>query len=145
MPEDNTLYYGDNLDVMKRYLGDDTVDLIYADPPFKSNQNYNVLFQEKDGKQSASQILAFEDTWEWDQEDEEVYADLVSTGGRVSDALQAFHQLIGSCDMLSYLVMMAPRLIECRRVLKDAGSLGELGDGIIGFLPAVLNATPRLL
>jgi site-specific DNA-methyltransferase (adenine-specific) len=119
----NTLYYGDNLDVMRRYIGDGTIDLIYADPPFKSNQNYNVLFQEKDGKEAASQILAFEDTWRWDQEDEGVYADIVQAGGRLSDALQAFRQLIGPCDMLSYLVMMAPRLMECRRALKATGSM----------------------
>lgn len=119
----NTLYYGDNLDIMRRYVPDDSVDLVYADPPFKSNQNYNVLFQEKDGSRAASQILAFEDTWTWDQEDEAVFADLVTQGGTVADCLQAFRQLIGPCDMLSYLVMMAPRLVECRRVLKASGSL----------------------
>ena len=77
---ENTLYFGDNLDIMRRYLPDESVDLVYADPPFKSNQNYNILFQEKDGSRAASQIRAFEDTWAWDAEDEAVYADLV-TGG----------------------------------------------------------------
>lgn len=120
---ENTLYYGDNLDVMRRHIKDETADLVYADPPFKSNQNYNVLFQEKDGDRAASQILAFEDTWRWDQEDEAVYADIVTHGGRISEAMQAFRQLIGPCDMLSYLVMMAPRLMECRRVLKPTGSM----------------------
>lgn len=120
---DNLLYYGDNLDVLRRYVADESVDLVYADPPFKSNQNYNVLFEEKDGSRAASQILAFEDTWTWDQEDETVFADLVTAGGRVADAVQAFRQLIGPCDMLSYLVMMAPRLVECRRVLKPTGSM----------------------
>jgi DNA modification methylase len=119
----NTLYYGDNLDILRRYVPDTSVDLVYADPPFKSNQNYNVLFAEKDGSRAASQILAFEDTWTWDQEDEAVYAELVTSGGKVADALQAFRQLIGPCDMLSYLVMMAPRLVECRRVLKATGSM----------------------
>ena len=61
--EDNTLYYGDNLDILKRNIKDETIDLVYLDPPFKSNQNYNVLFKEKDGSQAASQIRAFEDTW----------------------------------------------------------------------------------
>jgi len=119
----NVLYFGDNLDIMRRYLPDESVDLVYADPPFKSNQNYNILFQEKDGSRAASQILAFEDTWTWDQEDEAVFADLVTAGGKVADALQAFRQLIGPCDMLSYLVMMAPRLMECRRVVKKSGSM----------------------
>jgi DNA modification methylase len=120
---ENVLYFGDNLEIMRRYVPDDSVDLVYADPPFKSNQNYNVLFQEKDGSRAASQILAFEDTWTWDQEDEAVFADLVTAGGKVADALQSFRQLIGPCDMLSYLVMMAPRLMECRRVLKASGSM----------------------
>ena len=120
---ENTLYFGDNLDIMRRYLPDESVDLVYADPPFKSNQNYNILFQEKDGSRAASQIRAFEDTWAWDAEDEAVYADLVTGGGKIADALQAFRQFIGPCDMLSYLVMMAPRLVECRRVLKKTGSM----------------------
>jgi DNA modification methylase len=120
---ENILYYGDNLEIMRRHLPDETVDLVYADPPFKSNQNYNVLFQEMDGSRAASQILAFEDTWTWDSEDEAVFADLVTAGGRLADALQAFRQLIGPCDMLAYLVMMAPRLVECRRVLKSTGSM----------------------
>ena len=120
---ENTLYYGDNLDIMRRYVPDESVDLVYADPPFKSDQNYNVLFKERDGSRAASQIQAFEDTWTWDQEDEAVFADLVTAGGKVADVLQAFRQFIGPCDMLAYLVMMAPRLVECRRVLKPAGSM----------------------
>ncbi len=63
----NTLYYGDNLDVLRRHVADESVDLVYLDPPFKSDQNYNVLFQEQDGSRSAAQIHAFEDTWQWDQ------------------------------------------------------------------------------
>jgi 16S rRNA G966 N2-methylase RsmD len=64
---ENQLYYGDNLDILPCYLKDETVDLVYLDPPFKSNQDYNVLFAEQDGSQSAAQIKAFEDTWRWDQ------------------------------------------------------------------------------
>ncbi|MBU4460762.1 MAG: site-specific DNA-methyltransferase, partial [Verrucomicrobia bacterium] len=72
----NTLYYGDNLNVLRQHVGDDTVDLVYLDPPFNSNANYNVLFSEKDGTKAASQIQAFADTWTWDHEDEAVFADL---------------------------------------------------------------------
>lgn len=90
---DNVLYYGDNLDILRRYVKDESVDLIPLDPPFKSNQNYNVLFKERDGSRAASQIRAFDDTWSWDSEDEAVYADLVTAGGKVADALQAFRQL----------------------------------------------------
>ena len=64
---ENTLYYGDNLDILGRYLGEESVDLIYLDPPFKSSQDYNVLFAERNGSRSAAQIKAFEDTWQWDQ------------------------------------------------------------------------------
>ncbi len=89
----NVLYYGDNLDILRRYVGDESVDLIYLDPPFNSNQNYNVLFKEKDGAQAASQIQAFQDTWTWGQDDEVVYADLVMAGGKVADVTKAFRTL----------------------------------------------------
>lgn len=120
---DNTLYYGDNLDILKRYIPDESVDLVYLDPPFNSNQSYNVLFKEKNGAQAASQIRAFEDTWTWSSDDEEVYAELVTKGGKVADCLQAFRTFLGPCDMLAYLVMMAPRLLEMRRVMKPTASI----------------------
>jgi len=120
---ENTLYYGDNLDILKRYISDESIDLVYLDPPFKSNQNYNVLFKEKNGSQAASQIRAFEDTWTWSQDDEAIYADLVTKGGKVADCLQAFRTFLGPCDMLAYLVMMAPRLAELRRVMKPTASI----------------------
>jgi DNA modification methylase len=123
MESENTLYYGDNLDILRRYVQDATVDLVYLDPPFKSSQNYNVLFKEKNGSQAESQIRAFEDTWTWGQEDEIVFADLVTKGGNVADCLQAFRTFLGPCDMLAYLVMMAPRLAELRRVMKPTGSI----------------------
>jgi site-specific DNA-methyltransferase (adenine-specific) len=120
---ENTLYYGDNLDILGRYIKDETIDLVYLDPPFNSNQSYNVLFKEKNGSQAASQIRAFEDTWTWSQDNEAVYADLVMKGGKVADCLQAFRTFLGPCDMLAYLVMMAPRLAELRRVMKPTGSI----------------------
>lgn len=120
---ENTLYYGDNLEIMRRYIADESVDLVYLDPPFNSNANYNVLFAEKDGSKAASQIEAFEDTWHWDAKGEEVYAEIVTAGGKTADCLQAFRTFLGPCDMLAYLVMMAPRLVELRRVLKPTGSI----------------------
>lgn len=119
----NHLYYGDNLDIMRRYLKDETVDLIYLDPPFNSNQNYNILFAEKDGSRAASQIKAFEDTWRWDQEAVRTYQSVMEAGGRVAQSLQAIRQLVGTNDMLAYLAMMAPRLVELRRILKPTGSI----------------------
>ncbi len=77
-----------------------------------------MLFAEKDGTRSSSQIMAFEDTWEWNVDAERAYEEIVEQGGRVSDAMRAFRTFLGHSDMLAYLAMMAPRLIELKRVLK---------------------------
>jgi site-specific DNA-methyltransferase (adenine-specific) len=129
-PAPNKLYYGDNLDVLRGkdakrlpYISDQSVDLIYLDPPFNSRQDYNVLFAEKDGARSASQITAFKDTWEWNEEAARSYEEVVEAGGRVAEAMRAFRTLLGGSDMLAYLAMMAPRLVELRRVLKESGSI----------------------
>lgn len=119
----NLLYYGDNLDVLRRYVKDESVDLIYLDPPFKSNQDYNVLFADQDGTRSAAQIKAFEDTWRWDQGSALAFQETVEKGGKVAQAMLAFRQFLGENDMLAYLSMMAPRLVELRRVLKLTGSI----------------------
>ncbi|MCX6843741.1 MAG: DNA methyltransferase [candidate division WOR-3 bacterium] len=119
----NLLYYGDNLDILRRYVKDESVDLIYLDPPFKSNQDYNVLFKERNGTQSAAQIHAFEDTWQWDETAARAFQEIVEAGGKVSQAMQAFHTYLGPNDMLAYLAMMAPRLVELCRVLKPTGSI----------------------
>lgn len=121
--EKNKLYYGDNLEVLERYVKDESVDLVYLDPPFNSRQDYNVLFAEKDGSQSSSQIHAFEDTWEWNIEAERTLEQIIERGGRVADALRAFRTFLGGSDMMAYLAMMAPRLVELRRVLKETGSI----------------------
>ena len=119
----NQLLYGDNLDILRRHVADETVDLVYLDPPFKSNQDYNVLFAERDGTRAAAQIKAFKDTWRWDDAAARAYEEVVESGDRVADALRAFRMCIGRNDMLAYLSMMAPRLSELRRVLKPTGSL----------------------
>jgi site-specific DNA-methyltransferase (adenine-specific) len=119
----NKLFFGDNLDILRRYIEDESVDLVYLDPPFNSNATYNVLFAEQNGSRAASQIKAFEDTWQWDQTAAEAYQEVVETGGRVSQAMQAFRTFLGETDFLAYLAMMAPRLVELRRVLKPTGSI----------------------
>jgi DNA modification methylase len=120
--EQNLLYYGDNLDVMRRHVGDESVDLVYLDPPFKSNVTYNVLFEEH-GTGSAAQIRAFDDTWEWNEDSSRAYQETVEQGGAVANALVSFRNLLGGSDMLAYLAMMAPRLVELRRVMKADASL----------------------
>lgn len=119
----NQLYYGDNLTVLREYIKDESVDLIYLDPPFNSRADYNVLFAEKDGTQSASQITAFEDTWAWNTDAERAYEEVVERADRVSDAMRAFRTFLLNSDMMAYLAMMAPRLIELKRVLKVTGSI----------------------
>jgi len=118
-----TLYYGDNLDILRRYQGDETVDLVYLAPPFNSAQTYNAFFHEKEGTAAASQIKAFEDTWHWNQESEAVYRALTEQAGKVKEVLEAFLTFLGRNDMMAYLTMMAPRLVELRCVLKPTGSL----------------------
>ncbi|MFH1744394.1 MAG: DNA methyltransferase [bacterium] len=119
----NTLYYGDNLEVLQLHVPDESVDLVYLDPPFKSDQDYNVLFAEQNGSKSAAQIQAFEDTWHWDEVAAAAYHEVVEAGGRVSEAMRAFRTFLGDNDMLAYLSMMAPRLVELRRVMKSTGSI----------------------
>jgi adenine specific DNA methylase Mod len=122
MASPNLLYYGDNLDVMQRHIGDESVDLVYLDPPFNSNANYNVLFEEH-GEKAAAQVQAFTDTWEWNTEARYAYEETVERGGKVADTMRAFRTMLGGSDMLAYLSMMAPRLIELHRVMKPAASL----------------------
>lgn len=119
----NTLYYGDNLQVLREHVGDESVDLVYLDPPFKSDQNYNVLFAERDGTKSQAQIKAFGDTWHWDEGAARAYQEVIERGGDVANVMRAFYTFLGGNDMLAYLAMMAPRLVELRRVLKATGSI----------------------
>ena len=119
----NTLYYGDNLKILRDYIKDDSVDLIYLDPPFNSNRNYNVLFKYESGTEADSQIHAFEDTWHWHQQAEETYHELINQPDEVGRMIESFRQFIGTNQMMAYLVMMAVRLKELHRVLKPTGSL----------------------
>ncbi|MEO6751202.1 MAG: site-specific DNA-methyltransferase [Chthoniobacteraceae bacterium] len=118
-----TLYYGDNLDILTRYIADESVDLVYLDPPFNSAQNYNAFFQEKDGTAAAAQIQAFKDTWEWNHESRAAYDDLSLRTDKLGGVMRAFMEILGPSDMMAYLAMMAPRLVALRRALKSSGSL----------------------
>lgn len=119
----NLLYYGDNLDILRRYLEDESVDLVYLDPPWNKSVSYNVLFAERNGSRSPAQIKAFEDTWRWDKTAVAAYEEIVEAGGEVSRAMQAFRSLRGGSNMLAYLSIMALRLVELRRVIKPTGSI----------------------
>ncbi|GMT41893.1 MAG: restriction endonuclease subunit M [bacterium] len=120
----NTLYYGDNLEVLKRHIKDETVDLIYLDPPFNSKADYNILYNEPSGMPSKAQITAFEDTWHWTEETENTLQEIISNSPpEVIEMILALKKFIGLNDMMAYLVMMCIRLLELKRVLKPAGSI----------------------
>ena len=125
MIETNALYYGDNLAILRKYIPDDSIDLIYLDPPFNSKATYNVLFKEPTGEQSKAQVEAFEDTWHWTEETEKAFQEIVDTAP--SDVVNLMNALKDAIhegnDMMAYLTMMCIRLLELKRVLKDTGSI----------------------
>lgn len=120
----NTLFYGDNLSILREYVSDESVDLIYLDPPFNSSRSYNVLFKDESGQDAESQITAFEDTWHWGKDAENTYHELVqNASANISSMISALRGFIGANQMMAYLTMMTARLIELHRVLKPTGSL----------------------
>lgn len=120
----NQLYFGDNLDILRKHIQVASIDLIYLDPPFNSNASYNMLFKEPSGEQSAAQIAAFEDTWIWGPQAEEAFDEAIMAGPPpLAELLKALHQVLHRSNMLAYLSMMAVRLVEMHRVLKPTGSL----------------------
>jgi adenine specific DNA methylase Mod len=121
----NRLYFGDNLEVLDEHVADESVDLVYLDPPFNSNRNYSVIFgRNRAADESAAQIQAFEDTWRWTHATEVLIGDLSNTAPeRVGDALSAYYTLLGESEALAYLANMTPRLLQLHRVLKPTGTL----------------------
>ncbi len=138
------LYYGDNLKVLRErnYFPDEFVDLVYLDPPFKSDENYNLLFREPGGTPSPAQIRAFEDTWKWDEAAQACYEDTLQTAPHTTaEFIRTMRELLGPSDMMAYLCMMAPRLVELHRVLKPTGSLYLHCDpNASHYLKALLDA-----
>lgn len=124
MLDKNSLYFGDNLDVLRLYIKNESVDFIYLDPPFNSNQIYNILYRENTGAPSEAQVMAFNDTWRWNEHTAQVFQSVTECGlDQVVRSLSAFREMLGECNLLAYLTMMTPRLIELHRVLKQTGSI----------------------
>jgi len=120
----NTLYYGDNLKVLREHIQSESVDLIYLDPPFNSNRSYNVLFKDESGVSSDAQISAFDDSWHWGDTAQQTYEELLTKApNNVASMINSLHQFIGANQMMAYLVMMTVRLVELHRVLRPSGSL----------------------
>lgn len=120
----NTLYYGDNLEILRKHIPDKSVDLIYLDLPFNSNRDYNVIFKEATGEESGAQLRAFSDSWHWTTKTQEALEELAKTApSKLVDLINGFINVLGRNDVTAYLVMMAIRLVELHRVLKPTGSL----------------------
>jgi site-specific DNA-methyltransferase (adenine-specific) len=120
----NKLYYGDNLSVLRNAIADESVDLIYLDPPFNSQANYNVLFRSTSGEKSQAQIEAFLDTWHWNETAEQAFDKVMGSGNsEAAEMLRALRSFLKESDMMAYLTMMSIRLLELHRVLKPTGSL----------------------
>ncbi len=122
-PVTNALYYGDNLEILRKYIPDKSIDLVYLDPPFNSQRSYNILYKESE-HWSEAQVRAFGDTWHWTEATEKTYMELVQKSPiKIAQLIDTLHKAIGENDVMAYLVMMAIRLVELHRVLKDTGSL----------------------
>lgn len=145
MTADNRLYYGDNLEVLRERVADESVDLVYLDPPFNSNRNYNVIFSRYDvtDDMNYAQDRAFEDTWRWSPETDWLFRSAQAGGvpSRVADVLNALRSLLGENDAMAYLTNMAVRLVELHRVLRRSGSLYLHCDPTMSaYLRAVLDS-----
>ena len=120
----NTLYFGDNLDILREHIADESIDLIYLDPPFNSKRDYNLLFKTPKGHASEAQITAFEDSWHWGEQAEHEFEEILHQANTdAAEMIQALRRFLHENDMLAYLVMMCNRLLQLHRVLKADGSL----------------------
>jgi site-specific DNA-methyltransferase (adenine-specific) len=121
----NTVFHGDNVEVMRQSVADASVDLVYLDPPFQSGRDYKVVFEARGGKPGSApaQSDAFKDTWRWGREADAAYAEVERRGDAVAATVRALRAILGEADVMAYLCMMAPRLVELRRVLRPTGSL----------------------
>ena len=122
----NRLYYGDNLDILRRKLRDETVDLCYIDPPFNSKRNYFQIYNNV-GKDDQAQAQAFMDTWTWNEFALSGYQEISTNHeGRYTrqtiELLKGFKAVLGEGSLLAYLISMTQRVNEIQRVLKPTGS-----------------------
>ncbi|TAX71829.1 site-specific DNA-methyltransferase [Rhizobium leguminosarum] len=137
----NQLWFGDNLTILREEVAADSVDLIYLDPPFNSNANYNVLFRTPSDAAASAQVEAFRDTWTWGNEAQWALDEIMMSGGPVANIIHALHSALGESDMMAYLVMMAQRLHELKRVLRSSGSLFLHCDATAShYLKIILDA-----
>jgi DNA modification methylase len=125
-----TLLCGDNLTLLRDEVADASVDLVYLDPPFQSGRDYSLVFEARSAKppRKRARTEAFKDTWRWGPAAEAAYAEALratpdASGAAAATCLRAMRSILGDAELTAYLTMMAPRLVELRRVLKKSGSL----------------------
>ncbi|MCV0395917.1 MAG: site-specific DNA-methyltransferase [Rhizobiaceae bacterium] len=119
----NKLFFGDNLHVLKNEIGDNSIDLVYLDPPFNSKAQYNVFYETPDNEKATAQRTVFRDTWAWEDEAQSAYQEILSAGGPTAAIVNALRNSLGRSDTMAYLVMMTVRLRQLYRALKPTGSL----------------------
>jgi DNA modification methylase len=122
----NRLFYGDNLDSLRKHVKDETVDLCYIDPPFNSQRNYNQIYNNTGGEDRA-QAQAFVDTWTWDEQATEGYEEIITNGRglyteQTIELIKGLMNVLHRGALLAYLVSMTRRIVEIHRVLKATGS-----------------------
>lgn len=122
----NALYYGDNLDVLRRKIKDETVDLCYIDPPFNSKRNYNQIYNNI-GNEDRAQAQAFTDTWTWDDHAQVGYDEILANDhgrfqAQLIELIKGLRAVLGQGSLLAYLVSMSLRITEIQRVLTATGS-----------------------
>lgn len=125
----NLLFYGDNLDVLRRKIASESVDLCYIDPPFNSKRNYFQIYNNQ-GSEDRAQAQAFVDTWSWGVDADKAYAEIVDienlSNGRFTeqtvDLIKGLEKVLKHGSLLAYLVSMTLRIVEIHRVLKPTGS-----------------------
>ena len=136
----NKLHYGDNLEVLREKIDDEVADLIYLDPPFNSQRTYNLLFKQVKGDPVPAQIMAFEDTWTWSPLMLEAFRD-DPRNAPIFDLVESLYRLLGDSEMMAYVLMMGPRLLELHRKLKTTGSLYLHCDPVAShYLKILLDA-----
>jgi site-specific DNA-methyltransferase (adenine-specific) len=141
---DGAFFYGDNLDVLPRYVADESVDLVYCDPPFSASKSHNLLFRDGDGSFSAAQSKALRDSWTWNDAAARCFRRAVERGGAVSEALQALRLVLGESSVLAYVSMLAPRLVEIRRVMKPTASIFlHCAPAVSHYLRVLMDAVFR--
>jgi len=123
--EKNKLIYGDSLNVMRKYIRSGTIDAIITDPPWNEKKMFNITVKESNGENSMAQMRAYDDTWSWSGYAEKKYDEIMNmqSYSKLKDLLTALISIYGKCGFTAYMIWISINFVECKRVLKDTGSI----------------------